>query len=167
MMGRPAKHPSQRQGHHRKAALEAVQKQAGRRVPPIPAFERGLFGARTRALWRGLWRSPSAMHWDPEADVVPLARYLLQVEEWQRHQQLVRKAPVVRGSMDQLRANPLTASMRELEREMRATEEQFGISPRARLSLGMEIRPAASAPPGDDDGEEAFPLPPGIEVVDA
>jgi P27 family predicted phage terminase small subunit len=138
MMGRPPKHPAVRCGNHRRQELAPVRR-SQQRAPTIPQPERDALSESAKAYWRARWRSAAAGAWDREADLAPLTVYILDFDTWLRFRAVVQQAPLVRGSKEQLRPNPLIKEMRLLERQLRATEEQFGMSPRARISLGISL----------------------------
>lgn len=131
---RPTTHPSQRVGHRRQPTLTQVPS-GTTRVPVAPT---GL-SPRVHRVWRLLWKSGAAGTWDPAADLPALTRYIRNLDRWMGHEEIVRKAPVVRGSKGQLRANPLANRMDALDGSLRATEEQFGLTPLGRMRLGIEV----------------------------
>lgn len=47
------------------------------------------------------------------------------------------RAPLVRGSHEQLMLNPLFRRLRDLNRQIARAEEHFGMTPLARLRLGL------------------------------
>ena len=49
------------------------------------------------------------------------------------------------GSTGQPRANPLYKQVQEFQAEARQLEDRFGLSPKARLSLGITFAEAASS----------------------
>jgi P27 family predicted phage terminase small subunit len=131
---RPTTHPSQRVGHRRQPTLTQVPS-GTTRVPTAPT---GLT-PRVHRLWRILWKSAAASTWDAAADLPALTRYFRNLDRWMGHEEIVRKAPVVRGSKGQLRANPLANRMDALDGSLRAIEEQFGLTPLGRMRLGLEV----------------------------
>lgn len=138
MIGRPPKLPAQRAGHG-KGQETAAFRPVSQRAPTLPRPERDALSESAKTYWRSLWKSAAAASWDRDADLPALTVYILDLDQWLRFRALVAQAPLVRGSKEQLRANPLVKEMRVLERQLRATEEQFGMSPRARISLGTSL----------------------------
>lgn len=47
------------------------------------------------------------------------------------------RAPLVRGSHEQLMLNPLFRRLRDLNRQIARAEEHFGMTPLARMRLGV------------------------------
>ena len=52
---------------------------------------------------------------------------------------------VVAGSQGQPRANPLYKQVQEFQAEARQLEDRFGLSPKARLALGISFAEAVSS----------------------
>jgi P27 family predicted phage terminase small subunit len=154
MRGRPPKHPDLRSGHRRSNSL--VLASPGVHVPQIPLAERRNLSTTAKGMWRDLWCSPAASAWNAEADGPALLRYLIALDTWLAWQLIVKQAPLIRGSKEQLRPNPLITQMRVLERELRATEEAFGMSPRARISLGVSLAHGLSLLHSDEDEEPDY-----------
>ena len=50
-----------------------------------------------------------------------------------------RKARLVEGSQGQPRINPLFTTIATMDAEIRQLEDRFGLSPRARLALGIQL----------------------------
>ena len=118
------------------------------RVPDAP----GGLSPRVHRLWLQLWKSTAATAWDEAADLPALTRYFRNLDRWIAHEEIVRKAPIVRGSRGQLRANPLSNRMDALDGSLRATEEQFGMTPLGRMRLGWEVVKPLN--PWDEDEED-------------
>jgi P27 family predicted phage terminase small subunit len=138
---RPLKNPALLAGHRRRqdvVGLDHAPVVAPPRCPPgvLPG---------TANRWRSLWRSRVAQAWDRSSDLPALTRYILLMDRWLRYDELVRQAPLVRGSKDQLRANPLALRMDALEGQMHALEEQLGLTPAARMRLGISLVEARNA----------------------
>jgi P27 family predicted phage terminase small subunit len=138
---RPLKHPVLLSGHRRKRDL--VELDAGPREAP-PRCPSGVLPA-TAKKWRALWQSRVAQIWDRTSDLPVLTRYILLWDRWQRYDDLVRQAPMLRGSKEQLRANPLASRMDAIETQLRAMEDQLGLTPAARLRLGISLVEARTA----------------------
>lgn len=72
-----------------------------------------------------------------------------------------RKDRLVPGSMGQLTLNPLLKYAESLQKEIRALEDRFGMSPKARMALGIAFGEAARSLSDlnrmleYDDGDEA------------
>lgn len=101
--------------------------------PPAPA---GLLKA-TGAAWAAFWTSPIARLVQPDVDGVALTRLFTLYDERERAYRGARRERLVKGSQGQPRANPLFDVVRQLDGEIRQLEDRFGMSPRARLVLGV------------------------------
>ena len=95
--------------------------------------------------WQDFWTSPLAgqvetsdhgalrrLHWLYDE----IERLILAIEDTGR---------VVSGSQGQPRANPLYKQVQEFQAEARQLEDRFGLSPKARLQLGITFAEAASS----------------------
>ena len=169
MRGRPMRHPDLATGHRQHLRLVDGEVPPKRRVPPVPV---GL-SKEGSAHWRRLWRSRVAVEWDTESDRAAVERYLRMLERWRSFDQLVARAPLVQGSKGQLRPNPLTTQVVALEGQVRALEEQLGLTPASRVRLGLRFAPEPSPErvfwggPEDSTLADEFALPEGFELVDA
>jgi len=112
----------------------------GGKVDPPPAPS-GLLKA-TREDWSGFWASPLASLVIP-ADLPALRRLFTLYDERLRAYQGYRKGRLVAGSMGQPVLNPLFAAMKSADAEIRALEDRLGLSPIARLRLGVALGEAA------------------------
>ncbi|HEX7119134.1 MAG TPA: P27 family phage terminase small subunit [Longimicrobiales bacterium] len=111
----------------------------GRNAPPAPA---GLLKA-TRDEWDTFWRSELAQLVQAETDLVALERLFRLRDEERRAMREARKARLVPGSMGQMVLNPLLKYAESLQKEIRALEDRFGMTPKARLALGIAFGEAA------------------------
>jgi len=93
----------------------------------------------TRKYWRELWGSRVATAWDRASDLPAVTRYIRLLDRWLRYDALVAQTPLVRGSKDQVRPNPLAPRMDAIEGQVRALEEQLGLTPASRLRLGISL----------------------------
>lgn len=59
------------------------------------------------------------------------------MDERERLRLAIARAPLVKGSHEQLMLNPLFRRIRELNREIARGEEHFGMTPLARMRLGV------------------------------
>jgi P27 family predicted phage terminase small subunit len=101
-------------------------------APQPPA---GLLKA-TRNRWLEFWRSELASVVTP-TDVPALERLYTLYDERERALRDFRKARMVRGSQGQMVLNPMGRLVKDLDSEIRALEDRFGLTPQARLRLGI------------------------------
>lgn len=111
--------------------------EGGGGVPDAPA---GLLKA-TREWWVRLWRAPLAATYEA-SDVPALARLASLHDERTRCMQVARKGRLTIGSQGQAVINPLYKHVSVLDAEIRQLEDRFGLSPMARLRLGVQFSEA-------------------------
>jgi P27 family predicted phage terminase small subunit len=152
-----------------RAGPELVALAGGRGEPPaVPA---GLLKA-VRDSWPRFWASELAQLVKPETDLPALERLWSLYDERARALHGYRRARVVAGSMGQPTLNPLFAALKALDTEIRALEDRFGLTPMARLRLGVALGEAARSLEDlnrglDDDDDEPADADPRRRVVDA
>lgn len=103
-------------------------------VPRAPA---GLRVAGKNA-WLGYWSSPMAQV-STQADVVVVTRYAKAVDEYFEAMKAFEKERTVDGSQGQPRLNPLATWITSREQVLVALEDRLGLSPLARMKLGLAI----------------------------
>jgi P27 family predicted phage terminase small subunit len=109
-------------------------------VPDVacPAPPAGLLKA-TKGQWVAFWSSPVAKLVDTDSDLPALGRLFELVDECARYRTSIRQTPFIEGSMGQQVRNPLVKDLQSAQAELRQLEDRFGLSPRARLSLGVVL----------------------------
>ena len=112
-----------------------------RRIPKPPA---GLTkGARD--AWRAFWLSPVAQAVDLNADGVALRRWIVAVSKRDALEAEFEQERTTKGSTGQDRLNPIYATLKELEKTIAHYEEAFGMTPLARMRLGIAISQGKSS----------------------
>lgn len=134
MPGSPKKPAEIRQGHPKTAASTAVTLRDEER--PIPLPPRGLL-KRSRQRWMEYWTSQVAKAADTTADLHRVERWIQAVDEYERVLPIFRKERVVEGSTGQPTLNPLGAYLKTLQTEISKAETELGLTPMARLRLGI------------------------------
>jgi hypothetical protein len=113
-------------------------------IAPRPAItpdpSPGLLAASS-AAWRDLWASPLAATF-VESDIPALRRLWDLRDERARVAKVARKGRLVPGSKDQPVLNPLIGYIASLDGEIRQLEDRHGLTPKARLALGVQLREA-------------------------
>jgi|SRR5690625_359614 len=158
MSGPTPKPADRRQRRNKPATLRVVPAgRVGREVPKAPA---GMLKA-TRDEWSTFWGSELAQLVEPSTDLPALERLFQLYDEHRRSMRAARRERLVEGSMGQLVLNPLLKYAESLQKEIRALEDRFGLTPRARLALGIQFGEAARsladlnrALDADDDEDE-------------
>ena len=136
MPGPPPKPAAIRQNKIKRPELSIV-----RSVPlDIPEPPTGLLKA-TLERWNAYWGSQVAQIARDSAgvDLPGLERWILNVDEWSRAMRALRKERVVAGSMGQATLNPLAAYVAQREAAIRDAEVAYGMTPLARLKLGLAV----------------------------
>jgi P27 family predicted phage terminase small subunit len=123
--------------------------------PPEPPA--GLLVA-TRDAWATFWGSPLA-GLVVDSDLPALERLFQLYDERARAWRGYKRRRLVEGSQGQPVASPLFRVAMALESEIRPLEDRFGVTPAARLKLGIRLGEAARSLEDlvrdlDDDGEE-------------
>lgn len=122
----------------------------------------------TRARWRAYLESDVALAVDAASDWPALERLFLMYDERERYRRELHKTPLVEGSMGQTVSHPFESAVSSLDRRIKDLEDRFGLSPKARAQLGVEVGAAqrsldemnariARGEPDDDDLDEDDP----------
>lgn len=104
-------------------------------VPRPPA---GL-SPRGRVRWRQYWRSEVARLADPVIDRPCVERWIRCLDQYEQILPQVTAEPLVPGSMGQPVLNPLAGFAQQLLAEIRRAEQELGLTPLARLRLGITL----------------------------
>ena len=163
MGGSPKKPVDRRQGHG--TADVGLVPRAGLR--PVPAAD-GVWREGTVERWVAFWSSPLASQVE-QSDEGAFRRLFWIYDELERLREAIEATGrVVEGSQGQPRPNPLYKQVQEFQAEARQLEDRFGLSPMARLRLGitfadaqasldgLNARLAAKIAEQDDDLWEGF-----------
>lgn len=128
---------------------------------PVPPPPRVL--ASLKQSWTAFWNSPMAQVIDRDTDLPVCVRLWTLYDERERAYRGYRKERMVTGSQGQLVLNPLGRQMLAFDAEIRQLEDRVGLSPMARLRLGitfgeakksMEAINAAAAAEAEDEYED-------------
>lgn len=112
-----------------------------------PRLPDGL-GEHAAATWAAFWSSRVSGAVDLDADGEALRHWILCVDEREKLRAATVRAPLVKGSHEQLMLNPLFRRIRDLNREIARAEEHFGMTPLARLRLGVTFLQEQAAKEG-------------------
>lgn len=102
-------------------------------VPKPPA---GLL-AQSKRIWTAYWASQVSGAVDADADMHRIHRWIMSVDEYERVLAVFRKERVVQGSQGQPVINPLASYLQNLETNISRAESEMGLTPMARLKLGI------------------------------
>ena len=164
------KRSEERQGRHRRDF--GVVEGGGQQVPEMPSPPQGARWLKhSRDWWHAVWCEDIAATWTT-SDRPMVERLLTLVEERERARRGTSHSRLVEGSQGQPVLNPLAKYMLEVDKEIRQLEDRLGLSPRARLQLGVQFADASrsladlAGAMGDDDEADADGEP-DPRVVDA
>jgi len=167
-MPRPKKPAEVRQrakdGHHGDdVGLVVVPISAGMEVPP-PAKE---WLKPTKEQWSQFWASPVAQLVLP-VDQPAVHRLFSMYDMRARAEAIYRKAPLTAGSMGQSVLNPMAGEIHSLDKTITTLEDRLGITPLARLKLGVKFGEArqALADSWDQGDEPSVDDDPRLRVID-
>lgn len=104
--------------------------------PKVPAAPAGLLKV-TGEVWAAYWRSELSKLVDPDSDMPAILRLFRMYDERERAHRNFVKARIVKGSKGQPRINPLASFIKDLDAEIRQLEDRLGMTPKARLQLGI------------------------------
>ena len=135
MPGPTPKLQNRQRAHQGEARPVVVNMTARARLAPEPPT--GLLAA-SATDWARLWASPVAATF-VESDVPALARLFQLRDERARAFRAAGRARLVAGSKGQPRLSPLLGYIAQLDAEIRALEDRFGLTPRARMALGISL----------------------------
>jgi phage terminase small subunit len=128
--------PAARRQNHQTRDIGLVVVAGGAADPPEPLAK---WLAATRKRWVRYWSAPLAAVADRETDLPALERLFSYYDELECCSRQFRKQRFVEGSTGQPRLNPIADHIRALEPLIRALEDRFGLTPLARLKLGVEF----------------------------
>lgn len=141
-MGRLPKVVHRRQGHHATSALRLVSPAESAHPEAAPASERSWL-AITRRRWVQYWASPLARLAERATDLPAIERLFGLYDERERAYRAFRRRRLVTGSQGQPVVNPLWKQVPVMDAEIRQLEDRLGLTPRARLQLGVTFGAAA------------------------
>lgn len=133
MPGPPPKPPDQRQRANRPHNLGVIP---GGLTVVAPNPPEGVLQP-TRDAWDRYWGSDLAKLCEPDTDGEAIARLFTLYDQRRRAFDASKSQLLVEGSQGQPVLNPLVKYVESLDKEIRALEDRFGLTPKARLALGI------------------------------
>lgn len=164
-MPQPKKPPARRVDRRSsRAPLELIDGDGGQlaAIPPAPP---GLLRV-TKLAWGSFWTSALTVVVRLDTDLPGLVRLFTLYDERERAYRGYRKERLIQGSQGQRVINPLARALVSFDAEIRQLEDRFGLTPKARLLLGIDIGRARKglqevnaeldrdAPNADDDDDD-------------
>lgn len=115
-------------------------------IPPVPKpHGGGRVLKATEEWWGEFWRSPISRLVDPRSDLRALSRLALLYDERDRALAAYKRKRSSLGSTGQLVVNPFAKEVASLDGRIAALEDRFGLTPKARLDLGVTYSEAHDA----------------------
>ncbi len=152
-----AKKPAARRQRRNASDIGLV---AVERSPQAPAPAKAWL-ALTSERWQTYWGSDIATVAKRDSDLPALTRLFGYYDDLERSLRAFARERFIEGSQGQPKLNPLAAHIVSLEGLIRALEDRFGLSPQARLKLGVDFANAATSLDAlnrsmadDDDGSD-------------
>jgi P27 family predicted phage terminase small subunit len=146
----PAPKPaSERQRRNKRDVGQLVPIESARIIPGPPP---GLL-ALTKSAWEAFWTTPLAQL-ITDADLPALHRLFDLYDELDRIWRAAKKHRIVTGSQGQEVLNPLYRQADSLRGEIRQLEDRFGLTPMARLKLGVKFGEAKRSLADEVDDDE-------------
>jgi hypothetical protein len=143
--------------------LEVIGGAPASACPPAPHPATGpKLYAETVELWASFWASDVAGAVTP-ADRPALVRLFRAYDERERYARKVRKDPLSTGSQGQPILHPFTKELARLDSLIGSLEDRFGLTPRARLGLGLQ---ATGLRKSVEELNREFAAPDELEVID-
>ena len=90
-----------------------------------------------RESWKRYWNSQLAQVVEPDTDLPAITRLWTIYDLRERAHRAYRRQPMIEGSEGQPVENPAGRAMRSYDAEIRQMEDGLGMTPRARLQLGI------------------------------
>lgn len=142
MTGRPQK-PAGQRVDARNSRLRVVPRGGAGGAPapsppPPEAWGGGPLGVYACDRWRSFWKSSVAGLVDLDADLDALNEWICAIDERARVAPEIAADLLTSGSKGQQRLNPLVSYVQQLNRAIERAEEGFGMTPLARMRLGVE-----------------------------
>jgi P27 family predicted phage terminase small subunit len=135
-MPQQRKPPSKKAGHSMGAKEAPRLELVAVSSPTIPDPPSGLL-KKTGETWRAYWESQVSAAVDRKADGHRIERWIRAVDEYERCSRTFRRHRIVSGSTGQPTLNPLAAYLAKLETSITKAEAELGLTPMARLKLGI------------------------------
>lgn len=161
------KREGERQGHRQLTVISLGRPVATADIPDPPA---GLLKP-TRELWTSFWASTIARGVVWASDRAALLEWIWHEDEAARGRRALRRFRMVKGSMGQPVLSPMAGYVADHEAKAQRLREQFGMTPKARLGLGIDAGTLAKTAadlnamlssnrddeePDDSDGDETI-----------
>jgi hypothetical protein len=119
-----------------------------KKLPRMPTAGSGVaWLAETLDMWAGVWCSSMAENWRRDLGLYmpALHRWIRLHDALGRAHRAVQRAPMVQGSKNQPRRNPIFDEIPKLEDMLRRLDEQLGMTLLAQVRMGVPIGATGTA----------------------
>jgi hypothetical protein len=137
------KAPGRRQGTTTNDVGLVVVGEGDRPIPPLPKPASGRLLQVTKNAWVEFWSSQISTIVDARSDAPALRRLFLLYDERERALRAYQAERMTEGSMGQMVVNPFAKEVASLDARIVVLEDRFGLTPHARLKLGVTFGDAA------------------------
>ena len=96
----------------------------------------------TRERWADYWQSDVARLVDAQTDGIAVVRLFSLYDERERAYRAYKRKRMVPGSQGQPVVNPIWKHAAVMDAEIRQLEDRFGVTPQAKLKLGVQLNAA-------------------------
>lgn len=127
------KKPSEARQDKRPARVRSLELVPKPKAPPPPAG----IQAKAKRIWADFWAADVAQAVSVPGDLGRLHRWIWLWDEWLRMKKIADEQPFVIGSTGQPVISPATKRMEKIEEQLARAETEFGLTPLARLKLGL------------------------------
>jgi P27 family predicted phage terminase small subunit len=104
----------------------------------VPEPPKGLLKI-TKDNWTSYWQSALSSVADPATDMPAITRLFTLYDERERAFRCYKDARLFYGPAGQPTLNPMGGMMKTFDAEIRQMEDRLGLTPRARLQLGIVL----------------------------
>ena len=127
--------PVEQREHRIKPKVVDIESYKKREIPQLT----GRTLKSTKIWWNDFWESDLSSAIDIKSDLPVIQRLASLMDERERIFKQAKKDRLVVGSQGQVVLNPLYNALLKIDAEIRQMEDRIGLSPKARVSLGIQI----------------------------
>ena len=139
-------------------SIELERLQVDDTVWPVPDAPSFLTERRALEAWERYWRSGVPHRLAVAEDDAALLRWAQLTNDWHDLHRRYMVAPVAEYAAGAPKANPLAARLNRLEVTIAGLEDKFGMTPKARKLLGVDLVEIEPEPESEENEPENKPL---------
>lgn len=170
-MPTPSKPAERRQRRNKPKEIDSQVVELNTALVPDPP--KGLSAARKRE-WQTVWSSELGASWNQDSDLIAVTRLFTLYDRLTKYEREAEKDGLVqKGSTGQKSLHPLMKAADALRSQVLALEDRMGLSPMARLKLGIALGDAQQSldemnrrlAAGEEDDDDEFD--PRLTIIEA